>query len=370
MENVIQAKFGTGRRNGESVKDLSRKISLADLPRKDADMEQLEELFSLAEQIKQIKPWEMISESNYIFIELPDREEPIFCSILGKNVKDKVIIVYENREAIARVRDVHTAKTDLDRLTSSFEVKYSVCIFGNKEGVDDKDREIYNNLGIKFESDEDFVYFRENESGGVTLPISLKNAEIMREALYGIYDSIVTYSQVYDIEATLMPGESLRRAYNEELRNWETGIRPLPPIPVSFKSVFFNDDSEFEELKEIKRKSNLVLELQRGYVQRVMQKDGVDVHYMSKFAVLCDAKEKKLYGVVHDLSDDRGDQEILEMIAAHMRHYGKPKTIKVGTYVIHDVISQVCDALDIRLVNDEPLKFADIHVREEMERGV
>lgn len=71
------------------------------MKQKEPTLQQWKELYEVAGSIKQLKPQEYLWENNIIVIQMPDRKEPLFCSVIGGDNEMYAIIVYPDYRSFA-----------------------------------------------------------------------------------------------------------------------------------------------------------------------------------------------------------------------------------------------------------------------------
>lgn len=51
---------------------------------KAATTEQWRRLYEIAAALKNMEPWRVLWDTDIVTIQLPDRKEPVFCSVMGR----------------------------------------------------------------------------------------------------------------------------------------------------------------------------------------------------------------------------------------------------------------------------------------------
>lgn len=68
--------------------------------RKEATIEQWDELYKVTMNIKRLEPWNYLWNMDIITILLPEYEEPFYCSVMGRGGECFAIAVYKGYDGI------------------------------------------------------------------------------------------------------------------------------------------------------------------------------------------------------------------------------------------------------------------------------
>lgn len=75
-------------------------------------LQQWKELHEVAQGIKAMAPWDYLWDENFITIQLPGRDEPVYCSVMGGGGKCYGIGMYPGNEALTRLLRMAHAPED------------------------------------------------------------------------------------------------------------------------------------------------------------------------------------------------------------------------------------------------------------------
>lgn len=129
-------------------------------------MEEMEtKLFALAKDLYKEKIWEDYWDTDVLAIQLPDREEPIFVSILGKTEENFGLLIYRNLKELAYLFETMASTDEWD----SFKLLLlQSCLAINYEDREDLTKEEYQMVkasGIPFRGRKAWPVFMDYQPG-------------------------------------------------------------------------------------------------------------------------------------------------------------------------------------------------------------
>lgn len=311
--------------------------------------EQWERLFMLAKMIKELKPWEKLWDSDLFAIELPDREEPVFAEALGRNGECYAIVVYPSWEALAKLFAMSEDPTKTAFISTMGNQHCLMCNFGDREEVEPWDREIYNQLGLKFRGRNQWIYFRSILPGYSGWRLSRQEAALM-EAVLSQY--LKAYQGFCSGEVTVQfdQGEMLWRAYNPETKLWRNECRtvPIPDIPLTVITV--DEDETISRLRKVKQiKSQMALV---AFYLPIPMRDKGERPYYPRMVLLLD----KSIGMIckQELMTPEDDfvSVLLEILDEFIFDFGRPKYLYVSSE-LYSLVADYCNKIGVKLEKDE-----------------
>lgn len=122
------------------------------------------DLYSLAQEFKELAPWEWISENALFVVVDPVTQEKCYCIIMGEVGEHLSIAIYLGDDGLNSLIDIRE-----EVLQDPFELYFNQkCIslsFEDRELVTKDDREVYKALGLKFRGRKQYPLFRFHEPG-------------------------------------------------------------------------------------------------------------------------------------------------------------------------------------------------------------
>lgn len=334
---------------------MSRKKSSPDPTRKKPSIEQWESLYEVAENLKKLAPWRALYETDILVLQLPGREEPVYCSVLGQGGISFGIGVYPGHESLLRLNRVINQDSYRPELLA-LEQDCLMCHFGDREDIAAEDREVMKKLGLRFRGKSQWIYFRSMVPGQFPWYLNADQAELLTAALQNLFMLCVCYIEG-KLEADFEAGKTLLRWYNEERELWFNGIIPMP-APKLDRFLDLQDELLLARLKR-KKKTSTRLELDSFYLPIPIQENKLSPPTGIHMALLVD----KDSGVILDQSTDGPDVPALtaapSMFVNYMEEYGRPAAVYVRSEWMGTLLRNTCKAVGVRLVENEGVPMLD-----------
>ncbi|MCL1917398.1 MAG: hypothetical protein FWG14_03630 [Peptococcaceae bacterium] len=328
--------------------------------------EQWTRLFAAANAIKRLAPWKVLWDSDLIAIMLPGHEEPVYCSVMGRNGECYAIGVYPGKESLQGYFRLASCEDD-PFMTPGFEQDCLMCYFGDREEVSSEDRKVYKELDLKFRGRNAWIYFREMKPGYVPWYLNAEQVDLLSPALEQVVAACESVL-AKEIEVDFDGGEMLLRSYSPEKEEWINAAVPAEFLFTISRTMFYDDNSLIARMKTHKQ-SKRRLEVGFFYMPASIQEKKGDRPYMPRLVLLAD-KETSFVLDQQMLGMDEGlDDAIMEMIIGYIEKFGRP----LGIYVRDDFtgcyISDFCCKLKIEMISDEGLPVLE-EVAEMMMRSL
>lgn len=226
----------------------------------DASHPEARKLFDLAIEIKKLKPWRWMEETDLIGIEHPDTGELGFISVMGAIGEYEALALYLGAEGLYGFIDLQQ-DTNPD---SAIALRHLQVVFSDREYLEKEDLQLIKKLNLKFRGAGDWPMFRSYRSGYLPWFITLKEGLFLIHALLQI---IEVATNVRDKEKPFNPtgrvehGGVLMRVPRKADSGliWEDQVWRIPkPAPEPMRAII--GDETLESLWQIPR-SNVEFEI-------------------------------------------------------------------------------------------------------------
>jgi len=325
-------------------------------------LEQWKELYAVAQNIKRLAPWNFLWEADLITVMLPEHEEPVYCSVMGRGGECYAIGIYPGYQSIdafyrlaASARD--ESNSPFSSLVLGFEQDCLACHFGNREEVSAEDREVYSSLGLHFRGRDEWIYFRTMDPGYIPWHINAEQADLLIQSLQN-FAMAVTYLLSEKIEVDFEGGETLLRFYSPEKELWLNTAVKMPPRPVVIPKLIVDNDILMTQLKKCKL-NNAQLEFEATYLPAPIQENKSDRPRLPRLVLLLDKKSGRAIDQYMADIDEHIGVEILEMLTRYIKKFGKPMSINIRDDRTGRYIDDFCQKLGIKLVSGSKLPAVD-----------
>jgi hypothetical protein len=122
-------------------------------------------LYDAAIAFRNIKPWEWMKETDIFGVRNPQTGEVGYCCIMGEMGEVLAIAVYLGTEGLEGYLNIRRGQIQHDDPDSLFIQNCLMLSFENRKLVQEDDREIINELGLKFRGKNAWPVFRRYEPG-------------------------------------------------------------------------------------------------------------------------------------------------------------------------------------------------------------
>src|SRR3989442_11493343 len=136
-------------------------------------------LFDLAIQVKDLKPWRWMEETDLIGIENPETGEIGFIRVMGSLGEHEAVALYLGAEGLYEFIDLHT--DDSSTPERVLENRHLQAAFSERKYLEKEDRDLIKQLGLKFRGD--WPMFRSYRPGYLPWFVTLNEARFLIHAL-------------------------------------------------------------------------------------------------------------------------------------------------------------------------------------------
>ena len=139
------------------------------------------ELFDLSTQVKDLKPWRWMEETDLIGIENPETGEIGFISVMGSLGEHEAVALYLGAEGLYEFIDLHT--DDSSTAQRVLENRHLQAAFSERKYLEKEDRDLIKQLGVKFSGKRAWPMFRSYRPGYLPWFVTPNEARFLIHAL-------------------------------------------------------------------------------------------------------------------------------------------------------------------------------------------
>ncbi len=219
-------------------------------------------LYEAAVRVKEVSPWEWMSEDMVFGVEDPRTHEIGFVSVMGMLGEYYAISVYPNPEALYSFRAVEEMGPDVNP-DALLEIPQIHASFEDRGELHNRDREVIKELGFKFRGRKEWPMFRAYRPGYAPWFVEAGEARLLTNALEQLADVAPRLQE----EPTLLEpsGEVsyLVRAAREEdgALVWEDRVMEVPPPEPGESAIEIELDFRAFEDVEMRRGGEVEMDL-------------------------------------------------------------------------------------------------------------
>ena len=318
-------------------------------------IEQWKELHEAAQGIKAMAPWEYLRDEDFITIQLPGRDEPVYCSVMGAGGECFGVGMYSGNEAITRLLRTIQAPEGEPPFVHMFMQTCVNCYFGDREELGNEERALLKELDIKYRGRGQWIYFRSHREGFDAQPLNRNDAALVIDTLQNLYMALRAYLEGR-LEVDFEKGETLLRWRDKKKKDqWYCAAAPWPEeLPFAVETYTINDEEFLAEMNAAK-KTRQVLELDWFYFPFTMS---------ALFSSLVRSKEVSRYPLCFCVADadagravyrkmlDKDDDPVdfaLDFLEAWIQKNGRPAQVLTRSVMTGIHLLDFCKKTDIAL---------------------
>jgi len=317
-------------------------------PLDEPSLSQWQALYGAAGSIRLLAPWKYLWDSELVTLMLPDYEEPVYCSVMGRSGECYGIGIYPGYDSFIGYHRMATAPRHEPPFVSAFDQNCLMCYFGDREEVSPKERGIMKELGLRFRGRNEWIFFRSMEPGLYPWDITAMEAELMTQALQNLAMACMHLADE-KLTVDFDGGETLLRVCSPEKDLWLNTAAKMPPIPVVISQVMVGNEILMAKLKA-KKANGAALELEAAYLPTPMQDKKNERPYFPRLIVLMDRKSGMILDQHISGRDEDCETAILDMLAGYIEKHGRPTAIYVRDDRTGRYAEDFCAKANIKLV--------------------
>ena len=208
-------------------------------------------LYKAAIRVKEIAPWEWMTEEDIFGVQNPETDELGFVSVMGMLGEHYAIALYLGPRGLYGLLDLEDAGPSASP-ESVLEIPQLQASFEDRNTLHNKDRETIKKLGLKFRGRQAWAMFRSLRPGFFPWFLEREEARFLTYALEQVPDVALRFEEDPSL---LEPPDDESYLVRVPLREddtlyWEDRIISVPPPEPLLVSVSM-DAEELEDLKHL-----------------------------------------------------------------------------------------------------------------------
>lgn len=323
--------------------------------RLEPSLEQWDVLYKAADEIKQMRPWEKLWDTDIFTLQMPGKE-PTFLSVMGRNRECFGISIYPGYQSMSGFdRMMSAPRGEPPFVTFSYQ-NCLLCYFGSREELSKNDLRIIKLLGLKYRGKDQWTYFRTMRTGYCPWQPDEQEAELLTTALQQFIDAY----RAMEEEKILVDfkRQTLLHRYSPENNCWETVPCDKLPVYKNAEPVIVKDELLVARLKRMKL-TQTVLSLDVIFIPYAVKKKSKGVPFYPKVLLLLDETNGKIL-CQHLFGIDETEEELIpDMLREHILKNGRPYTLYVRDDRIGNIVEDFCKKIGVRLVQNIGLPNMD-----------
>ncbi|MDR2100975.1 MAG: plasmid pRiA4b ORF-3 family protein [Treponema sp.] len=314
----------------------------------------LKKLYALMGRVKELKPWEKLWDTDLTIIDLPGREEPGCCAVMGKGGESFGVVVYPGFASILSLLRMLNSESDNPFAILGYQ-DCLLCHLGQRDELEPEERARIKELGITFRGKRDWVYFRKAIPGCMPWYIDGNDADTLIEALPRFIDAYAAFAGGLNID--FENDQIIRHRYSNEEGKWITEAGTIPPV--SMKITRFGVDSNDLEPLRFKKQTKTTVEAEVLYFPQAVgtNEDGAPV--LLRICILADSKTGMILSQRFLGADDDANNRIIDMLFKFISGQGRPAAVMVRDEFAAGALPDFCEKTGITFVHSGGMPAID-----------
>jgi hypothetical protein len=225
-------------------------------------------LYDAAIAFRNIEPWEWMKETDIFGVRNPQTGEVGYCCIMGEMGEVLAIAVYLGTEGLEGYLNIRRGQIQHDDPDSLFIQNCLMLSFENRKLVQEDDREIINELGLKFRGKNAWPVFRRYEPGYFPWFLNRDEVLYMTNALQQATDICLRFKDDAKLFRSPDKNQYLIRVAEEKNGrvSWKNEWRK-PSLPEKKDQGFYKpvDEVRIQRLKKTVKSTHAIWEIDFFY---------------------------------------------------------------------------------------------------------
>lgn len=313
----------------------------------DATVQEWTDLYDIAKITKGLKPWEKLSHDWIIALDLPGREEALYCIVTGQKDDNISIAIYPNESSLA-MYSKYLQRED-DKFQAQCEQNYLICYFCDRKDMFPLQLKKLRELEISFRGKNEWIQFVSVKPGYVPYMIDREEVKLIKDFLVEFNqfvkdfakkskkESPSLYRHLGDLDLQKLSEKIKKRdakAYSSHLENMLDYVKKMPV-------------------------TNKVLEFDLVYICSSVKDENLDRPAIARLAVLGENSSDTILDFKVILPSDDLIEEIYCILAQNIAEQGKPSLMYCKRDFCCDLLLDFCKQTGIKLERKESLDLVD-----------
>ena len=319
--------------------------------------EKWRELYAAAQTLEQMKPWLYFKKTQLIAVQFPDREEPVFCSILGENGEEPGFSLYQGWDSLF----------DVGRLTAPrLSDAYSRYLLFDHNSLTCRRRarttlarpmwQFLCDLGLETEEQETSLSFVSYRKAFMPCLPDATETEQMIRSCRAVISAIQSFTQ-QNISIDWEEGQVLWHGYHTLRGQWDTFASAIPDPRRPYPPLRLENDLLRKRLQKAPCNDRVLL-IDFFYLETPIDSKQFPRPLNPHLLLVFDNAEKTLVYRSMLLPDEKESGALAGFFVKYVLTRGRMARILARNPLVFSALSDTCRYCNIDLTAD-PLPFLD-----------
>ncbi len=234
---------------------------------------QWRELYKAVIELKKLRPWEWMWDSEIFGVQDPESGEIGYCCVMGRAGEHYALAVYDGTEGLNGYWKVRSGEVGSRSADAMYCQKCLMVSFEDRDYLEQKDRKIIKRLELKFRGDNAWPMFRNWTPGYLPWFITPEEARYILHLIPQVIDVTGRFKEDLTLLIPPVPGQYLVRVprlgpdgliWEDE---WKEPARLSEPMAIS------SDISTLEKIQETIPLSSNIWEIDYFYILKPVREN-------------------------------------------------------------------------------------------------
>ncbi len=317
-----------------------------------ATVSQWGKLYDIALDIKELRPWSKLKDTDIIAVTSPMSEETYYFSFMGINRERYGISCFIGRRGLDGFFSLRDSGYNLqsELLCEQYSM---IAYFGTQADITEEDAALIRDLKLYFPEDRDWLYFRSFEPGYVPWPLSLEEVLLLTDLfgeLYAALRGLFADAPEIDFSKQIL----LRRPCAES-GGWVSETAPIPERRKEYQSIKLTDELLMARLMK-RPLVDAKLEFDIFYIMMPLDDKEYKKPFFPMMALLVDSPTGSLIEFEIFTPKDDENEHVIALLLGFIEKHGRPLTICLQNPRLKAALELFCrsTAISLEMVNFLP----------------
>ncbi len=315
------------------------------------ELKQWKELYEQAAELRDLQPWTVLKDLDVITIDLPEAEEPFFCSISGKAGNRPAIHVLPGVEALQNFYRLAASQgEETHRL--ALERQQMSCFFVDRESVPEGQYKLIRDLKLKFRGAGQWITFEAYRPGYMPRLFLGDEVKILNRVYKHLLVALKKQKEGL-LNADFNTGKTIVRFYDLEANAWDC-VEDDAFIPdLDYPVVAVPADEAMEKGKKQPRAKDC-LDLDLFFLPQPVGGENGTAFY-PRMLLLADHKTGKLHYNDLLVPGDVPAIAVFTALSAYILAQGRPRAVYVNQRLLQRMLEDFGKEFNVEIRPAEKL---------------
>lgn len=320
---------------------------------KDRKLRDWKELYDLSIELKHKKPWDYLSDCDFILVDMDEKKVPILVSVMGNGGECYGVSVHPTIQSVKTMLALFDEdRFVVDPLSTPISSQESLTLyFGDREEVSKEQYKVIKELGFKFRGRNNWIYFKSFHVGEI--PQDLNEKEV--PFLIGVYKKLLKIIDlvvaVPDVSHTNHSLRAIRLINDKKIET--IAISDVYPFlqETAVKAIPYENELILHKLRQCKKNND---QLELTYLYPEVSED--NIHFIP---LLFGVSERLGMPILAEFVQNQETlyQVMFQSLNDYILEQGRPRAIHVRLEDLAKHLADYCQKLGIMLLQDPDLEL-------------